>query len=333
MSQTVNPTTGKGIPGLSDIYGPIESELHQVEKVLIKELKSDSSWMDELLEHARLMGGKRMRPVFLLLSGACSGSINPAHLQMAAALEMIHTASLLHDDVLDHAETRRHLPTANSKWGNKTSVLLGDYLFTRAFELASRTNSPEAIRSLAVASSRVCSGEICQNDWIGKFDISEDEYLRMISAKTGELVGCGCRMGALLSNAGPEAVTEFDQFGQHVGIAFQIVDDILDLVGKPSEVGKTLGTDVFNQKPTLPLIHCLASLDSAARDQLVEQLRTEPSNSVVLESLGRTKSLEYARGVAADFAERAVQFANGLPPSAYSRGLAYAAEFVIRRSH
>ncbi|MEM7455393.1 MAG: polyprenyl synthetase family protein [Planctomycetota bacterium] len=319
---------------LNAIYLPVAGSLKQVESILLDELSGDTPWVDELLAHSRIVGGKRMRPVFLLLCGACCGTLGDQHLQMAAALEMIHTASLIHDDVLDNAQTRRHGPTANSKWDNRISVLLGDYLFTHSFHVASRTGSPEALRMLAESSNRVCAGEMRQNAHVGNFEITEEQYLEIVSDKTAELVAGGCGLGALLSDADQETVDSFESFGRDLGIAFQIIDDVLDLVGTSDKVGKTLGTDIANHKPTLPVIHALASMEGVQRDGLLSLLTTDnPQIEQIVSILNEAGSIEYAREIARKHAERAIAFADGLESNEYSRALRTAARFVLGRGH
>ena len=330
MSQTLERN---GQPAsLAAIYDPIKIELGQVEQLITDTLTSDLPWVGELLEHSRSVGGKRMRPVFVLLSGGCAGQLSESHVAMAAALEIIHTASLIHDDVLDHAQTRRHAPTVNSKWGNKVSVLLGDFLFTQAFAVAAQSNDPRAIGTLAQASTRVCAGEMRQNAWVGNFELSEAEYIGMISEKTGELVGCGCRLGAILSQASEDQIQAFDQFGQNLGIAFQIIDDILDLVGAQQQVGKTLGTDIANQKPTLPVIHALTKLDADEKQKLLSDLKNGDLEAI-LNTLSQSESIDYARKTASEYALKAMEFADSLPPSDYSAALKVAAQFILQRSH
>lgn len=332
MSQTLE-RNGQPV-SLADIYRPIQKPLEQVEALLRRELHSDLAALEPLLEHSQLVGGKRMRPVFLLLAGACCGELHEGHRRLAAALEMIHTASLVHDDVLDHAQTRRHRETANVVWGNRASVLLGDYLFTHAFSVAAASGCLPAVAALADAAKRVCVGEIRQNSWVGNFELSEPDYLEMISEKTGELVGCGCRLGAILSGASVEQVAAFDQFGQDLGIAFQIIDDVLDLVGDQQQVGKTLGTDLENRKPTLPVIHALREADAVRRKEMQEALMAPAGRTAeVLDWLEQSESLRYARDVAAAHAERAIAFVRSLPASPYARGLENAARFVLQRSH
>jgi len=289
--------------------------------------------VSKLLEHSWLLGGKRIRPVFLLLSGAAVGQLTPAHFQLAAALEMIHTATLVHDDILDQADTRRHRPTANSIWGAKQSILLGDYLFTHSFHIAAKGGSCEALQMLAQASNRVCEGEMRQNAWQGDFELSESDYLRMITEKTAELCGVGCRIGALLSGASEEVVQQIETYGRNLGVAFQIIDDVLDIVGQHDQMGKTLGTDLLNQKPTLPVIHCLENLPEDQTKQLIQFLQDPASTAQQLQVyLAKTGSIEYARLRAREHAQAAIDFAASLESNDCSQALVSLADFVQQRS-
>ena len=315
------------------VYAPIAAELKQVETILQTELRSDAPFVDQLLEHSWLLGGKRIRPVFLLLSGAAVGQLTPAHFQLAAALEMIHTATLVHDDILDQADTRRHRPTANSIWGAKQSILLGDCLFTHSFHIAAKGGSCEALQMLAQASNRVCEGEMRQNAWQGDFELSESDYLRMITEKTAELCGVGCRIGALLSGASEEVVQQFETYGRNLGVAFQIIDDVLDIVGQHDQMGKTLGTDLLNQKPTLPVIHCLENLPEDQTKQLIQFLQDPASTAQQLQVyLAKTGSIEYARLRAREHAQAAIDFAASLESNDCSQALVSLADFVQQRS-
>jgi octaprenyl-diphosphate synthase len=318
---------------LQTVYAPIRNELAQVEDILREELSSETPFVDQLLEHSWLLGGKRMRPAFVLLSAGYFGAVKRPALQMAAALEMVHTATLVHDDILDEADTRRHEPTANSKWGNKVGVLLGDYLFTHSFHVASLSQSVEAVRLLAASSNRVCEGEMRQNAWRGNFELSEADYFQMVSDKTAELTACACHVGALLSGASEKQAEEFRNYGLHLGIAFQIIDDLLDVAGHADTVGKTLGTDLLNQKPTLPVIHCLATLPDAEQAELLKVLGSgQATPDVVIPALKSTASIEYSRKVAADFATRSINFANSLENNEFSDSLLSIAQFVLDRT-
>ena len=318
---------------LAAIYEPIRADLAEVDRLLVDELNRDVPWMESLLNHTNIAGGKRMRPALVLFSGLCCGEINPQHRYLGAALEMIHTASLVHDDVLDHAEQRRHVATVNSRWDNKTSVLLGDYLFTHAFHIGGKSDSMVALKRLSIASNRVCEGEMRQNAWSGDFEITESSYLDMVGQKTAELCSCACYCGSHFSGADEATAVGFDAFGQNLGIAFQIVDDILDLVGDDQTVCKTLGTDLKNRKPTLPIIHSLSQAVPALRQEMVKVLESdEPDSQQVMDWLDASGSLDYANAVARGYAQKASEFAANLSAGEGSRALKVMAEFVLERT-
>ncbi len=319
---------------LTSIYGPVLDELAQVEKTIVSELRSDSPAVEELLQHSRQLGGKRLRPALMLLTGKVFGPISESHIYSAAALEMVHLATLIHDDVLDEAKTRRHQTTAHEQFGTKSGVLLGDYLFTHSFSVSSKSNSVVALRKLAEASNLVCEGEIKQNAWHGNFDLTEKDYLQMVSEKTGELCSVACGIGATLSEADEETVASFESFGRDLGSAFQIIDDVLDLVGDAKTVGKTLGTDLQNRKTTLPVIHALRTLSGEKRTELLRLLQQdEVPVSEVVQILSACDSIDYARKVAKQIAERAVAFTSELPSSESSEALASIGMTMLKRTH
>ena len=335
-------STTKKLQLLQSIYAPVKNSLSEVENTLQSNLRSDTPWVDQLLEHSWMLSGKRMRPVLLLLSGLVvkqqtEPSANDLNLpkeliSMAAAVEMIHTATLVHDDVIDKADTRRHKPTANAKWDNRTSVLLGDYLFTHAFHVGSKSGSVQALAMLAAASNKVCAGEMKQNFHAGHFDIGVETYYEIISEKTAELCAVSCAAGALLAGADEKAVNGFEQYGRDLGMAFQIIDDVLDLVGDPKTVGKTLGTDLVNRKPTLPIIHCLSQLSSERKMDLLQIVSKPKHLEQVLETLNNTGSIDYARQVAQSHIQNALTFANSLGGGTAAESLLKIAEFVLKRS-
>ncbi len=336
---------------LAALYAPVAPHLASVESILQTELKSDTPFVDQLLEHSWLLGGKRMRPVLLLLSGLAQvtsanekfSGPEEAHralqtLQeklhlMAAAVEMIHTATLVHDDVLDKADLRRHQPTANAKWDNRVSVLLGDYLFTHAFHVASKSGSAAAMGKLAASSNLVCAGEMKQNFHAGNFEIEESVYFEIISQKTAELCAAACGIGAMLVGASEAEVANFEEYGRDLGIAFQIVDDVLDLVGTQGNVGKTLGTDLFNAKATLPVIHCLRTLPADQRQPLLSVLEAGTDVTRAVEFLNSTGSIQHARQVAMKHAASAEAFAKSLPTSDSADALVKIAQFILSRTH
>ena len=322
---------------LSALYAPVAGQLAAVETILQSELSSDTPFVKQLLEHSWLMGGKRMRPVLLLLSGLAIAKpeIDAQHELnlMGAAIEMIHTATLVHDDVLDKADLRRHQPTANAKWDNRVSVLLGDYLFTHAFHIGSKSGSAAALGKLAAASNLVCAGEMKQNYHAGNFEIDRSVYFEIVTQKTAELCAAACGIGAMLAGGNETVIDEFENYGRDLGIAFQIIDDVLDLVGTAEDVGKTLGTDLSNAKATLPIIHCLKTLSADQRLEFLDVLNTGTDVARAVDLLESTNSIQYARQVAQQHASRAEAFAKSLPQNEASQSLVKLAQFILERSH
>jgi octaprenyl-diphosphate synthase len=259
----------------------------------------------------------------------------PAHHVLGAVVEMIHTATLVHDDVLDGATVRRHVATVNARWDNQTSVLLGDYLFTHAFHLASTLDDVRACRMIGLATNRVCEGELCQGLASGELGLTEDAYFDIIDGKTAELIACACQLGAIYAGATEAAAAAMARFGRGVGQAFQIADDLLDLVGDEGTTGKSLGTDLEQQKMTLPLIHLLRQgpEDLALQAQQVLKQGDAVRRDSLQVLLARAGSLEYARRKAEDLAARARRELLALPPSPSRAVLESMAEKVVHRNH
>lgn len=319
---------------LQVVYGPIEAELAEVESILRTELRSEHPYVDELVRYGCLLGGKRLRPTLLLLAAKAVGDVTSDHLTLGAVVEMIHTATLVHDDVLDEAKTRRHLATVNSRWDNKASVLLGDYLFTHAFYLASTTDSTWACREIGRATNIVCEGELRQKGCRGDFALSEQEYIEIIAAKTAELTACSCRLGAYYGDGSEETVAKMTEFGRDLGIAFQIIDDVLDLQGDEATTGKSLGTDLEQQKPTLPIIHALRQSGEKEREEKLALLSNEAaSRKELIPWMEHHGSIQYAFDVARRFATRAAASLDCLEPGLGTDALRLVAHFVVQRSH
>lgn len=311
-----------------DLAGPIAADLEEVERLLARSLKNKNARVAQVVDHVRHYRGKRLRPVLLLLTARACGRVVPAHHTLGAVVEMIHTATLVHDDVLDAARVRRRVATVNALWGTKTSVLLGDYLFTHAFHLAS-TVDVRACQLIGAATDRVCEGELCQVLNAGNLDLTEDEYFDIIDGKTAELTACCCRLGALYAGASAEVTEALARFGRLVGQAFQIADDLLDLVGDEKATGKSLGTDVEQGKLTLPLIHLLQTGSAAARQVLAspDNHRREALRPL-LEAAG---SLAYARERALGLATAARAELEAVPASACRGILEAMADRVVHR--
>ena len=326
---------------LAALYEPVAEEMQQVEATLRDELRSEYDAVDEMLRHGTMLGGKRLRPALLLLSARLFGTPTSDHVTLAAVMEMIHTATLIHDDILDEADQRRHVATCNAIWDNQAAVLLGDYLFTHAFYLASTTGSTTACRIIGAATNSVCEGELRQVRSRGNFELSEDEYYQIIEAKTAVLCECSCRLGAQFAESDRADVRRLGDYGKHLGIAFQVTDDLLDVLGDSRATGKSLGTDIEKQKMTLPLIRLLQTVEARERVEIVEILsgsREATSGAGVdlrerlLPYLESSDALQYARDAAAHHAALAEQQLVELPAGPARDILAGLPAFVLARS-
>lgn len=219
--------------------------------------------------------GKRLRPLVALLSGAASGGITSGHLDLAVIVELIHIASLVHDDIMDDAERRRAQPTVNARWGNSLSVLLGDCLFAQALNLSTNFEKASISRVIARAARDVCSGEIMQTQRRFDLHLAINDYLRIVEMKTGSLFAAAAELGAVLNGADQETVSALQSFGRKIGAAYQIYDDCLDIAGNEADIGKTLGTDLRKGKMTLPVLMLLRSAPSEEREQYCELILAE----------------------------------------------------------
>lgn len=319
------------VRGSTMFQKPIAADLAETERIFSRKLSNSRGHVAALVARVDSYRGKRLRPTILLLSAHACGAVQPAHHILAAVVEMIHTATLVHDDVLDAADMRRHVRTVNTDWGNHASILLGDMLFSHAFHLASTVDA-QACELIGAAANRVCEGELHQVTQRGNLDLSEQEYLDIVEGKTAELTACCTRIGALYAGADRETVDQLAEYGRCLGIAFQIADDMLDLVGLETTTGKTLGTDLAQQKLTLPLIHALDRLPSSQAAAFRNLLRDPASSRDDLAGyLRQTGALGYARRRAEEYADRARSALNILPPSEYRTLLATMTDWTVRR--
>ncbi|MFL5340684.1 MAG: polyprenyl synthetase family protein [Gemmataceae bacterium] len=328
----LHPGTNGSPRGSHLLYAPIATDLAEVERVFARQLASHRGHVARLISHLEHYRGKRLRPTLLLLTARACGTIAPAHHILGAVVEMIHTATLVHDDVLDEADLRRHAPTVNAAWGNRSSILLGDMLFSHAFHLASTVGDAQACEIIGAATNRVCEGELHQIIESGNLDLSEADYFDIIDGKTAELTACCCRLGALYAGADEEAVEQLSIYGRYLGTAFQIADDLLDLTGLEESTGKTLGTDLAQQKPTLPVIHMLARTPAEQSARLRQLLRdpATPRESL-LPYLRESGALGFARRRAEEFADRARDALRVLPPSELRSLLETLTDWTVRR--
>ncbi len=279
------PGAERSLPVLASVVASIQPDLEEVERLLRHATRSRYPEVQHLLNQASAYGGKRLRPVLAIVSAraAVPGPVAARRhrdlLRAAAAIELVHAASLVHDDILDGAATRRHSPTAVSQSGTRSAILLGDYLFTQAYDLAARCRSAMPARVLAQAARRLCEGEMRQQAAVGDWEMSWRSYFGIVYQKTGSLCEASCFLGAAIAGADEEVRRQLRRFGRLLGIAFQIRDDWLDYFGG-TEVGKTLGTDLDSSKPTLPLMWYLRQLGEEQRRELQEKLATAAPESM-----------------------------------------------------
>ena len=318
---------------LDQLYAPIADDMRIVEQVFDDALVSDLPFVNDLCDTVRSYRGKMLRPALVLLSGRACGGINDNHHVLAAVVEMVHMATLLHDDVLDQADRRRKQPTVASISGNVAAVLLGDYLISRAFHLCTDVDDQHASRRIGAATNTVCEGELLQNALRGDGWLNEATYFQIIRDKTAALTAVACELGAHYAGAAPKVVESMRAFGEVAGIAFQVVDDVLDVVGETEDVGKSLGVDLSLGTLTLPTIHCLmngpSDVASAIRDAAIE--RCSPPRDELQRLLRSTGSIEYAVSVARAHVSQALAHLSEVPAGDAKNSLLAMAEFIVSR--
>jgi octaprenyl-diphosphate synthase len=319
---------------LPDLYAPINDDLLAAQRIFDEEISSDLPFLNDMCDTVRSYRGKMLRPALLLLSGQATGRITTHHHTVAAVVEMVHMATLVHDDVLDGAERRRNKPTIASTDGNTTAVLLGDYLISHAFHLCSSLPTTHAARRVGAITNIVCEGELMQNQIRGGLDLSESDYLEIVRRKTAVLTAVSCELGAHLAAADASTVKAMYEFGEQAGIAFQIMDDVLDLIGDAEVVGKSLGRDLAQGKLTLPLIHALKYADPPTQTLLAGAVTgsLSPAAVEIVEALRASDSIEYAVSCAKKHVESALTLLETLPPGDARQSLIRLTEFIISRA-
>jgi octaprenyl-diphosphate synthase len=314
----------------------LATEMAEVDRTLRESLASDVALIRQVAEYIIAGGGKRLRPALLVLSARACDYRGGDQYTLAAVVEMIHTATLLHDDVVDESMLRRGHATANATFGNSASVLVGDFLYSRAFQLMVGLGSVRTLEILSNATNVIAEGEVLQLMNAGNPDIDEAAYLAVIQRKTAKLFEAAAQLGAVLADCGPAREANLARYGMHLGTAFQLVDDILDYSGDLRAIGKNLGDDLAEGKMTLPLIRALAIGNPAAGDTIrraVEGGGRLVDFGPVMRILEDTGALGYARERAADEGRKAVAALDGLPPSPHAQSLLQLATFAADRAY
>jgi len=319
---------------LEDIRALVEPDLRSVDDVVRARLKSAVPLVDQVAEHIIAGGGKRLRPLLVVLVARACGYQGSAHIEAAAFIEFIHTATLLHDDVVDGSSLRRGRYTANEVFGNQASVLVGDFVYSRAFQMMAALASQPVIEIMAQATNVIAEGEVLQLMNAHDPDTSEQRYLEVIYRKTAKLFEAGAEVSAVLAGAEPRVRGALAAYGRQLGTAYQLVDDVLDYRSNPQERGKNLGDDLAEGKPTLPLIYALKNGSDGQRAAIREAIRQggvahlEP----VVAAIEATGGLEYSERLAREQADQALASLGALADSSYKRGLAALARFAVRHT-
>ncbi len=319
--------------GAEDYTCSVAGELSAVRRCISAQLTAGDSAVDEMLTYVGARTGKMLRPAMLLLAGASCGEIGDSHVRAAAMVELIHAATLLHDDVLDEADSRRSVRTANRLWGNASAVLLGDYVLSKVFVMSTHLEPRQAGELLSRTAVEICRGELRQNVERGNWRLGEEAYYAIVREKTASLFSTASRLGSLISGGCERRHEQFAEYGLKVGMAFQITDDLLDIVGEESRVGKTLGTDLMSKKLTLPLIHMLGRLDEVEREVVISRLAgAQADGRMLAEMLHESGSIEYTRSVAERFCQEAVEIVESIETVNSRAALAGIAANICGRS-
>lgn len=322
-------------PDLAAIQAFSAADMAGIDALIRHRLASDVVLINQVAEHIISAGGKRLRPMLVALAGRACGGHGAEHHQLAAIIEFIHTSTLLHDDVIDESDLRRGRSTANAIWGNAASVLVGDFLYSRSFQLMVELDRMEVMRILADATNRIAEGEVLQLLHVRNPDVDEAAYLQVIERKTAVLFAAGTRLGALASGADEATQQRLHDYGLQLGYAFQIADDMLDYSAEGAALGKNLGDDLAEGKATLPLIHAMAHADAPVRERLRAIVEAGDAGAMdeVMAAIHACGSLEYSHRRAVEYAEAAEAALDGLPESEAVAALRGLARYAVERGY
>jgi octaprenyl-diphosphate synthase len=320
---------------IKKIFEAHEDDLRLVEEHLQSTFKTDVVILSIIGRHILKSGGKRLRPLFLIKSAGLAGYEGGDHIALASVIETIHTASLLHDDIVDDAEVRRGSPVAHSLWGNHAVILVGDYLYSYALKLAVAFESLPVMGALSTAVSMMAKGELLQLQKSGDIEMTEEEYMKIAASKTGILFSTACRIGGIIGKCSREQEEALASYGLNAGIAFQVADDILDYHAEESEFGKKLGTDLGEGKITFPLLCLIRKVSKSEKEEIRQIIEGESisddSLKRILELMARYSIHEEASGKARELVEDAKAALMAFPPSSERDEMSYLAEYALQR--
>lgn len=319
------------------IRSVVEADFKAVDKFIVEQLHSNVPLVENIGHYIVEAGGKRLRPLLVLLAARACKAEGQRHISLAAVIEFIHTATLLHDDVVDMSSLRRGRPTVNAEWNNPSSVLVGDFIYSRAFQILVTLGDMKIMEIIADTTNRIAEGEVLQLISKNNPNPTEQNYMQVIQSKTAILFQAAGQCGAILSNASTEEEIALKHFGMHLGTAFQLIDDVLDYDGDSESLGKNIGDDLAEGKPTLPLIYALEH-GSSEQAALIRQVLTAEelqagSLEQVIEVVKGCGALDYARDLARGESEKAMQCLDAIAPSEYRDALRAMVEFSNTRSN
>ena len=318
----------------SDIQTLMKSDMEKTDEVLIERLNSNVGLINQMSHYIIASGGKRLRPLLLLLSARATNYKGKDHHAMAVVIELIHTATLLHDDVVDESTTRRGQDTSNELWGNAPSVLVGDFLYSRAFEIMVEPNSMAIMKILSKTTNQIAEGEVLQLLNIKNTNVSQTEYFNVIEQKTACLFEAACKIGALLSDSSKKTINSLGDFGFHLGKSFQIIDDALDYESDPITIGKEVGDDLSEGKITLPMIYALEKTSGAENKILKNAIKTADSSNIdnIVNILCGVNAFEFTRQIAQNESQQALKSLEDIPDSEYRSALKLLCELSMNRA-
>jgi len=318
-----------------DIRSVVETEFLAVNDFIVEQLHSEVTLVESIGHYIVDAGGKRLRPMLTLLASKACGIDSQQHIPMAAVIEFIHTATLLHDDVVDMSTLRRGRPTANAKWNNPSSVLVGDFIYSRAFQVLVKIGDMRIMKIIADTTNKIAEGEVLQLIAKNNPSASEANYMQVIENKTAILFQAAAQCGALLANADEASEKGLQNFGKSIGMAFQLIDDVLDYAGDATDLGKNIGDDLAEGKPTLPLIYAIEKGDKQQQKLIQQALRTEQLNPEmlkdVIEIVRQSGGLEYTQSLAKAQSKAALNYLQVLPDSEYRQAMKAMVNFSLSR--
>jgi octaprenyl-diphosphate synthase len=330
---SANARPGIAPPDLGAIRELVADDMVAADHRIRAELTSDVALINQLADYIIAGGGKRLRPMLVLLAARACGVDDQRHVDLAAIIEFIHTATLLHDDVVDASSLRRGRETANAIWGNEASVLVGDFLYSRAFQMMVQVDDMRVMRIMADATNLISEGEVLQLMNVNDPDTTEARYMDVIRRKTATLFEAGARLGAVISQRPDNEQDAMGRYGLHLGVAFQLIDDMLDYSASADELGKNIGDDLAEGKPTLPLIHVLRHGTPAEQKLVRDAIEHGGLDHIddVLTIIQQSGALDYVAEKAREHRQQALDALNGLPQSRYLDGMKNLAEFAVER--